>query len=219
MDVAGFPRALIMSITMNYSDKRLIIILVATWIAIVVSGFWWFQFKDIRAFASEKSVVFFEGDKFNQQLVSMVKTIRATKNKTTLVHFWDSECSCNRFNEPHVKELIDKYAQQDIQFVIVTRAVELARKKQVLEKAKIVFNHPAVISVISEDDINLDSMPSTPSVAVINGKQSLMYFGPYSVGAVCNVKNGAFVEKILESMFKGIPKKQLNVLATGCFCA
>jgi hypothetical protein len=46
-----------------------------------------------------------------------------------------------------------------------------------------------------------------------------MYFGPYSVGAVCNVKNGAFVEKTLEQMSKGQDKKQLNVLATGCFCS
>ena len=193
--------------------------MVVGWLVIVVSGFWWFQFKDIRSFASESSVVFFEGDKFNHQIVNMVKNIGAAQKKTTLVHFWDSECSCNRFNEPHVKELIEKYAQQNIQFVIVAKSVELARKEHVLTKAKMIFNHPAVIGVISEDDINLDNMPSTPSVAVLNGKQNLMYFGPYSVGAVCNTKNGAFVEKILESMFKGMPKKQLNVLATGCFCA
>lgn len=204
---------------MKFSDKRLAVIVVIAWIAIVVSGFWWFQFKDIRAFASEKSVVFFEGDKFSHQLVNMVKKTSGTKTKTTLVHFWNSECSCNRFNEPHVKELIEKYAQQDIQFLIVARVVELARKKEILAKAKKIFNHPAVLNVISEDESNLDSMPSTPSVAVVNEKQSLMYFGPYSIGAVCSVKNGAFVEKILESMFKGKPKKQLNVLATGCFCA
>lgn len=204
---------------MDISDKKFVGILVGVWLGLVVSGFWWFQFKDLRSFASESSVVFFEGEKFNHQLVSLVKKIDREKNKITLVHFWDSECGCNRFNEPHVKELIEKYAKQNIQFIVVAKIVELARKNEILARAKKIFNHPAVVGIISEEDMKLDTLPSMPSVAVLSKEQSLMYFGPYSIGAVCNTKNGAFVEKTLDSMSKGKAKQQLNVLATGCFCA
>lgn len=203
---------------MNYSDKKMVVGLVAVWLVVVVSGFWWFQFKDLRAFASESSVVFFQGNKFQDQLAHLVKNIGGLQQKTTLVHFWDSECSCNRFNEPHVKALIEKYAQQNIQFIVVARITDEESRKEILERAKQIFNQPAVISVIADDDFNLDSMPSMPAVAVLSKQQKLMYFGPYSVGAVCNAKNGAFVEKSLDGIIKGTAKKQLNVLATGCFC-
>ena len=203
---------------MNYSDKRMVVGLVAGWLLIVVSGFWWFQFTDLRSFASESSVVFFEGDQFQAQLGRLMDSIGGLQQKTTLVHFWDSECSCNRFNEPHVNELIEIYAQQNIQFIVVARIFNLESKKEVLERARQIFNHPAVVSVIADDEVNLDSMPSMPAVAVLSKQQKLMYFGPYSVGAVCNVKNGSFVEKSLDGIIKGKPKKQLNVLAAGCFC-
>jgi len=204
---------------MTKADKNFAVVLTAAWLGLVVSGFWWFQFKDLRAFASEESVVFFEGARFNQQLVKMVGDIEGLQEKITLVHFWDSECSCNRFNEPHVKQLIDKYADDNIQFVIVARIIEHARKDELLKLAKEIFNHPSVISIIPEDELAFDSLPSMPAVAVLNNKKSLMYFGPYGVGAVCSTENGAFVEKTLQRMFKGTPKKQLNVLAKGCFCA
>lgn len=201
------------------SVPRFTIFLVLIWMAVVVSGFWWFQFKDLREFGSETEVVFFEGHKFDGQLAALVKTVGSNTDRVTLVHFWDPDCSCNRFNEPHVKELIEKYAQQNIQFVIVARTSQPALKNKVLARARQTFSHPAVVQVISEQDVEFAAMPSTPSVAVLNEQNKLMYFGPYSVGAVCNVKNGAFVEKTLEQMSKGQDKKQLNVLATGCFCS
>ena len=200
-------------------DTRLAILLVLAWLVVVVAGFWWFQFKDLREFATDSSVVFFEGGKFNNQLSALVKTGADNKDRITLVHFWDPDCSCNRFNEPHVKELIEIYAKQNIQFVIVARVAESAQTNEVLARARMTFNHPAVINIISGRDLQLDAMPSTPAVAVMNNQQNLVYFGPYSVGAVCNVKNGAFVEKTLEDMSKGQARKQLNVLATGCFCS
>lgn len=201
------------------STPRWTILLVVVWLVIVVSGFWWFQFKDLREFATDSSVVFFEGSRFDAQLGALGKAVTHNKDQIIMVHFWDPECSCNRFNEPHVKELIEKYSQQNIQFVIVARVAEVVQTSEVLARAKKTFNHPAVIKIISGQDLQLDAMPSTPAVAVMNGKQNLVYFGPYSVGAVCNVKNGAFVEKTLEQMSEGQVKKQLNVLASGCFCS
>lgn len=199
-------------------DNRLAIFLVLVWLAVVITGFWWFQFKDIRAFANEASVVFFQGDQFSNQLTDLVNNIDNKSSAVTVVHFWDPDCSCNKFNEPHVKELIETYGQQDIRFVIVARVTDDALKNQVLAKARATFNYSAVSRVVTEQDIELKAMPSSPAVAVMNNQQSLVYFGPYSAGAVCNIENGAYVEKTLERLAKGKAKRQLNVLATGCFC-
>ena len=208
-----------MSETRSHSDQRLAILLVSVWIVVVVTGFWWFQYKDLRSFASESSVVFFQGEQFSNQLSTFVNNVGSNGDAITVVHFWDPACSCNKFNEPHVNDLIKTYSGQNLRFVIVARVKDASLTKQVLAKASKVFNHPAVVRVVSEHDVDLETMPSSPAVAVINSQRNLMYFGPYSVGAVCNVENGAFVEKALQQMSQGNVKKQLNVLAMGCFCS
>jgi len=206
-----------MSQPANQTASPIIVALVLGWLGIVVSGFWWFQYKDLNSFATKSSVVFFQGDRFSEQLTILAGHYRDTK-KTTVVHFWDTDCGCNRFNEQHVNSLIKKYGSKNIQFLIVAKISDRAKEKTIIANAKSKFKHSAVIDVIPEYKFKLESMPSTPSVAVLNKEQKLTYFGPYSIGTVCNIKNGAFVEKTLNNLLAGSSKKQINVLATGCFC-
>jgi hypothetical protein len=191
--------------------------LVIAWLAGMVAAFWWFEFRPLRPFTRDQAVVF-AGEPLRARLASLVATPadpRALPAAATVVHFWDPDCACNRFNEAHVRELMAGYGRHGVRFVVLVRSRGDAAAA--LRRARRVFNDPAVAEVRLVEPERVP-LPSSPAAAVLDAGGGLAYFGPYSVGAVCGVKNGAFVETTLDGLFRGDRRAQLNMLAVGCFC-
>lgn len=194
--------------------------LLVAWLLATAWAFWWFQFRHIQAFdgnAEASRLVFFEAGQLGDRLQQMVAGGKST-NQVTVVHFWNPGCACNRFNEAHVQQLIEKYADRRVRFIVVVYGRDEVERKQNQLRARQVFNHAAVVDIRS--DWQLHAGPgSSPAVAVLDAGGVLTYFGPYSLGAVCSVKNGGFVEAVLDTLsVKGKQQKYLNLMATGCFC-
>ena len=186
--------------------------LVTLWLLMTVYAFWWFQFRLLQPFttAGQQSTVLFDSDPLRDQLSAISRQTSGSADNITVVHFWDPDCPCNRFNEAHVKQLMQEYGRQGVRFVVVAGSQ--------IKTAKRIFTDPAVIEYIEELP-SLSRPPSSPAVAIMDKKGELAYFGPYSVGAVCSVGNGAFVEKALDKVLSGINPKHWNTLAVGCFCS
>ena len=188
------------------------IILVTLWVLATVYAFWWFQFRLLQPFVAngQEKTVLFDSDPLRSHLSSIGRNSSGTTNAITLVHFWDPECPCNRFNQVHVQQLMQEYGPRGVHFVVVAG-------KQIAQ-AKKIFSDPAVVEFIEELPAQ-SRPPSSPAVAIMDRSGELAYFGPYSVGAVCSVGNGAFVEKALDQVLSGINPKYWNTLAVGCFCS
>lgn len=191
---------------------RLAVPLVIAWLVAMVAAFWWFEFRPLRPFTQDQAVVF-AGEPLRARLASLVAV--SAPVVATVVHFWDPGCACNRFNEAHVRELMAGYGRRGVRFVVLVRSRGDAAAA--LQRAREIFRDPAVaeIRLVEPQRVQL---PSSPAVAVLDAGGGLAYFGPYSVGAVCGVKNGAFVETTLDGLFRGDRRAQLNMLAVGCFC-
>lgn len=199
--------------------------LVLIWVVSTVTAFWWFQFRTIREFDSSavsNKTVFFESGELGDRLEKLVQQ-RAHDSKQhpgfiKVVHFWDPDCPCSRFNEVHVKQIMSEYAGKNVQFTIVVSGNDAATRKQRLARAQKIFNSKAVTE-IRDDWPMQNGPPSSPAVGIISAKGELVYFGPYSLGARCSATKGQFVEKVLNKLQdKNSVKKQLNTLAVGCFC-
>ena len=209
----------------NNKKNWLVAGLVFIWFITTIAGFWWFQFRSIQVFdsqAEKNNTVFFESGELGERLERLVSHHRLTGSKKetiSVVHFWNPDCSCNRFNENHVKKIIAEYAAKNVQFTIVVSGRDNDERKKRSVLAKQVFNHAAVFDIRS--DWPPDKGPaSSPAAGILNQKGELVYFGPYSLGARCAPDKGKFVEAVLDRLNdqKRLQKKQLNTLAVGCFC-
>jgi hypothetical protein len=198
-------------------NKRLWIALplLFSWLVGTVYAFWWFQVRDLRPFAPEaEQMAVFEGEQLAGKLQALLQSTSATTDKAVVVHFWNPDCACNKFNDPHVRQIIEQYRASGVQFVTVAAAGR--NPQQIAARARSTFDTPVLI------DAGLQSagvMPtSTPAAAVLTAEGQLAYFGPYSEGAFCGAQGGAFVEKALDAVLDGGNPHELNTLAFGCFC-
>lgn len=203
------------------SDRQRLTIaipLVVCWLAGTVYAFWWFQARDLRGFDAGTGVeaASFDGRQLATKLQTLVTDPDATR-QTLMVHFWNPECACNRFNNPHVRNIIEQYQAQGIRFITVVRTQADSDDRQVLARAEQLFDVPAVPA--SKLNLDIGSLPgATPAAAVLGIEGQLAYFGPYSDSAFCATNGRSFVENALDEVLAGIKSKTKNTLAFGCFC-
>ncbi len=198
-------------------------ILLLGWLLGTAYGFWWFQFKDLRPFSrvSANKNTFFDGERLRVHLERALVKNKAVlssddNSTTTLVHFWDPACACSRFNELHVRQLIVEYQKRGIRFLVLARADAFSDRATLQTKARAIFGD---VEVMLTSDVGLNkNIPSSPAAIILDSKQQLAYFGPYSEGAVCSIGTGKFVERILDGVLAGNNPQFINTLAYGCFC-
>lgn len=227
MKISGENQQLCLKRLSVFTSKKnwFVGILVSVWLVSTIFAFWWFQFRNIQAFdinAAANQTVFFESGELGTRLEDLIKQAPPRDNNLkpiSLVHFWNPDCPCSRFNEIHVKKIMSDYADKNIQFTIVVSGNDNEIREQRKLLAQKIFTHKAVKDIRSDWPMN-KGPASSPAVGVIDSDGELVYFGPYSLGARCAPDQGQFVEKILNRLDreKRLRKKQLNTLAVGCFC-
>ena len=194
------------------NKNRIIIatILVVSWAVATAYAFWWFEFKNLRPFDTNA-----QGEVINPDLDALHRTLLtlippSDANKIRVVHFWNPDCYCNRFNREHFNQIKEQYEQKGVEFYL---AVTKLHKSDTVLIAK---NFGAIPILELGEAARL--IPSTPSAAILKPGFGLTYFGPYSEGVMCSAQSGSFVETTLDATLEGYPGKQTNLLACGCYC-
>tara|TARA_R110001583_G_scaffold10698_7_gene49170 strand:+ start:22251 stop:22751 length:501 start_codon:yes stop_codon:yes gene_type:complete len=75
-------------------------------------------------------------------------------------------------------------------------------------------NHFNVINVVLEEH---DTLPSTPSIAIINNAGEVIYYGPYGQGIACSQTAG-YAQTVLKNYLKGYMSNIIIKEAKGCYC-
>ena len=60
-------------------------------------------------------------------------------------------------------------------------------------------------------------VPATPSVAILNNRGDVVYFGPYGEGLACSQTSG-YAQTILNNFLKGYAANLIIRDAQGCYC-
>jgi hypothetical protein len=120
----------------------------------------------------------------------------APNGQPILLHFYNPDCPCSRFNTPHFKALIEQYGTR-IQFVIVpvgtnVSAAEIHRK---LNLSIPVWSDPDLASQCG--------VYSTPQAVIIDARHQLYYRGNYNRSRYCTDKKTEYVRTALEALFMG----------------
>ena len=176
-------------------------------------AFWWFEFKNLRPFDTTSTGAVISPDM--QGIYRMLMdALPEEEKRISVVHFWNPDCYCNRFNLVHLKQIMNEYQKQNVQFYLAV--FEPVTDKAQKRHMKTDFGDIPVLVLNAEKFKRM--VPSTPAAAVLRPQQGITYFGPYSAGAMCSRQSGSFVETVLDASLAGDISAQLNTLAFGCYC-
>ncbi|MCU1718044.1 DUF6436 domain-containing protein [Pseudomonas sp. 5P_3.1_Bac2] len=173
-------------------------LILLAWAASMAAAYWWYQARYLRNFSEQTTLFYGEQLQLPEEL--------AGPGKIRLVHFWDPACPCNVGNQQHLSQLIQRFAEQGVDFYVLQKPGSHGQLPDELSSLK-----PLARLKGSEQ------IPASPAVAIWDKDGKLAYFGPYSEGATCTSSN-SFIEPVLETLTTGRTVVASNTLASGCFC-
>ena len=208
-----------MEVAYKKSHVRIAYFLCASWIIATLFAFWWFQFKNLHEFNSlsistradflPKSLRTELEDKVKSEFPYLFKT-----KKPVVIHLQATGCGCNRFNNPHLSDVVSTYRRKGVVFasLVLTRTPQA-----IIEKFK---ENTGIESILQNQSLQfaLENV-SSPAALVFDGNGELSYFGPYSSGAMCSTQSGQYVETSLDSLLSEKKTDLAPDKAFGCFCA
>jgi thioredoxin-related protein len=114
--------------------------------------------------------------------------IRSTK-KLTLMHFFDPDCPCSKFNTKNIENLKNLYGE-DIEFSAYSNSY-------------IPENYPIKVNIDFDGKMaKLLGVYSTPQAVLLDDNGVLIYRGNYNKSRYCTNKNTQFVALAIESALK-----------------
>lgn len=147
------------------------------------------------------------------QHINLSTAVMPKNGKPLLLHFFNPDCPCSRFNIKHFKSLASTYSDR-VNFVVVLMNNEKYTAKQV--KAKYELSIPVINDLMLAKACGVYS---TPQAAVIDRKGNLYYRGNYNTTRYCTNTKTEFARIALDALLSNQPPIHFNrfaVTAYGC---
>jgi len=130
--------------------------------------------------------------------VDMPRSLATYAGKPTLLHFFNPDCPCSRFNIPHFRSLVKNYGN-DVTFVIVP-LTQPGRKISVEEvQDKFDLDIPVVFD---SSLVTLLGVYSTPQAVIINSHHRLYYRGNYNRSRYCTDEKSNYAQMALDAVLQ-----------------
>lgn len=150
----------------------------------IVGAFWW---QDVRyQLPTPKPAALVQmplGDK-----VALPKVLLAYQGKPLLLHFFNPDCPCSRFNLAHVRELQHRYGNE-LRIVAVVQGTEAASDLPI----------PAIADPCGGIAAQL-GVYSTPQAVLLTADGRLFYRGNYNRSRFCSDSATAFAQQAIEAL-------------------
>jgi len=187
------------------------IVLIA-WLASSAAAFWYFELGEWRPFAAESIQPFASADAAlaEQWFRSNVAPGSASGApvRITLIHLYNPQCRCNRFTEPHLQRLKERYQSRGVRFLAAAAPHSPAIARAPLDMP-LIRSKDGMLAAAGVD--------TAPAALIFDNDGRLLYYGPYSDSAWCG-SAGTLVDTVLDRALSGA-KTMTGISATrGCFC-
>jgi len=130
-----------------------------------------------------------------------LRSIKLPGGKSTVLHFFNPDCPCSKFNMKDFESLSKKYSK-DISFYVILQSDDRDAEREFKKRYEL------DLPVLSDRDgmiSDLCGIYSTPQ-AVILDKSSVIYFkGNYNKSRFCTRKETRYVEIALDSLMEDKP--------------
>lgn len=122
------------------------------------------------------------------------------KNKPVLLHFFNPECPCSRFNLPHFKSLVSQYGDK-----VECAIVVMSKKNYTAEEVQDKFD--LSIPVLFDKSL-ADScgVYSTPQAVILDAQHKLYYRGNYNKTRYCTDKKSNYAQMALDFLLNNNTK-------------
>ena len=216
----------------GFQKNWLYLFVIGLWLLGTIFGIWYFQMKDVRPFLlppaeqpagqiSAEQIVVFNGQglekTLKEALLPQFWSDQIQSRKATVINFWQPDCPCNRYNERHLRKLVEVFQPQGVRFVSITsqQHIKFSRQKDKTFKR---LTTPLLIDKFAQLNTHFKHS-AAPAVAIFDHYGKMVYFGPYSIGAMCFSSKDGWVESQLQQVLAGKNlDPYINVAAVGCYC-
>ena len=133
--------------------------------------------------------------------------------KPKLLHFFNPDCPCSRFNLAHFRSLSEEYGKS-IDFYVV-----VAGKKKVASAKKLIGKNVTIVVDEGQKLALACGVYSTPQAAIVQASNKLFFRGNFNRSRYCIDKKSNFVQMALDSLIAGKQPPHFIELATqsyGC---
>ena len=115
-------------------------------------------------------------------------------NKPALLHFYNPDCPCSRFNVPYFQSLVKEFGDK-VNFAIVVMSKKKYSEKEIQDKFRL------NIPVLSDNALaTLCGVYSTPQAVIIDTNNKLYYRGNYNKTRYCTDKKTNYAQIALETL-------------------
>jgi hypothetical protein len=164
--------------------------------------------RNIYIIPAIENTVFFETSASIEQLFLNDAT-QDEKPTIRVVYFWQNHCPCDQLTKPHFLLMMDQYPQAMQQVDFYMASVDDETLHHDLQGINVLSDQ--LMNVIKKD------IKATPAVGIWNEYGDLVYFGPHSLGYICN-NDTSFIKKVLDALLNQQLVSASRILGDGCFC-
>lgn len=137
--------------------------------------------------------------------------------KPTLLHFFNPDCPCSRFNIAHFIRLVSKYSRQ-YNFIAVLQTEEENGAKEHFED-KYGLHIPVIVDIDKKLAVAC-GVYATPQAVILDNTLKLYYRGNYNKSRYCTTKDSNFAQMAMDSLLAGNKPPVFIELATQAYgCA
>ena len=189
--------------------KKIVLIVILSGILASIGGIFWYQ--EMQYLMPTPVPVGYNVILPEELILYDTALIPQQHKKPKLLHFFNPECPCSRFNLKHFQALNKEY-NNEIDFYVV---VESEGK---IEPAKGLIDNDVTIVVDSNKKLaNACGVYSTPQAAIIQTSNRLYFRGNYNRSRYCTNKDSNFVQMALDSLVANRRSPIFNELATNSY--
>lgn len=142
--------------------------------------------------------------------ILIADNIVSKTGKPLLLHFFNPECPCSKFNSKHVKELIKKYSSA-VSFAIVIPTEE---SKELVSKY---FSDSIPLVIDKDKKLAMQcGVYATPNAVILTSNHQLWYNGNYNKSRYCTSPNSNYAEQALNALLNHQDNYKSPSVAYGC---
>lgn len=188
-------------------------LLIGLWLVVLVAAvsalFWYNQYK----YTLPTPVPHNYKTVSSGTAIKLSPGLQLNYGKPVLLHFFNPDCPCSRFNITHVKSLIKQYKNKaGFAVVLVTnKDVSPQEVKQKYDLDVPVINDRALAVACG--------VYSTPQAVILNGQHQLVYRGNYNSSRYCTNKKTEYARQALNDVLQDVPVVTPPMAATAYGCS
>lgn len=144
-------------------------------------------------------------------LLDLPETVHTQAGKPVLLHFFNPECPCSRFNLKHFLTLVRQH-RKDLNFVAV-----IPEKEDLAKAHRMLDGEVPVVHDVRQQLSRQCGVYASPQAVLVDSEGRLFYKGNYNRARYCTQKKTSYAALAIEHLLAHQPAPVFDTLATRAY--